>query len=131
MGTSLLGLRNVLLCANRMGEAYRGDGQETPRCKGILQDVLDARREGSGRNAWEERIIMKVIMAGSIADAVSREIMDTLPYVEENVMKAVVGKILPKHGIIVEAARDELKDMEELGTWLYHDIEIKSKEVGA
>ena len=74
---------------------------------------------------------MKVIMAGSIADAVSREIMDTLPYVEENVMKAVVGKILPKHGIIVEAARDELKDMEELGTWLYHDIEIKSKEVGA
>ena len=74
---------------------------------------------------------MQVIMIGSIADAVSREIMNSLPYVEGNVLKAVVGKILPKHGIIVEAARDELKDTEELGTWLYHDIEIKSKEVGA
>ena len=74
---------------------------------------------------------MQVIMIGSIADAVSREIMDSLPYVEENVLKAVVGKILPKHGIIVEAARDELKDTEELGTWLYHDIEIKCKEVVA
>ena len=74
---------------------------------------------------------MQVIMIGSIADAVNREIMDSLPYVEENVLKAVVGKILPKHGIIVEAARDELKDTEELGTWLYHDIEIKSKEGGA
>lgn len=74
---------------------------------------------------------MQVIMIGSIADAVSREIMDSFPYVEENVLKAVVGKILPKHGIIVSAARDELKDNDELGTWLYHNIEIKSKDVGA
>ena len=74
---------------------------------------------------------MQAIMIGNIADAVSREIIDSLPYVEETVLKAVVGKILPKHGIIVEAARDELKDNEELGTWLYNDIEIKSKEVGA
>ena len=72
---------------------------------------------------------MQVIMIGSIADAVSREIMDSLPYVEETVLKAVIGKILPKHGVIVSAARDELKDTEELGTWLYNDIEIKSKEV--
>ena len=72
---------------------------------------------------------MQAIMIGNIADAVSREIMDSLPYVEETVLKAVVGKILPKHGVIVEAARDELKDNEELGAWLYHDIEIKSKEV--
>lgn len=74
---------------------------------------------------------MQAIMIGNIADAVSREIMDSLPYVEENVLKAVVGKILPKHGIIVSAARDELKDTEELGTWLFHDIEIKSKEIVA
>ena len=74
---------------------------------------------------------MQVIMIGSIADAVCGEIMNSFPYVEENVLKAVVGKILPKHGIIVEAARDELKDTEELGTWLFHDIEIKSKEFRA
>ena len=72
---------------------------------------------------------MQVIMIGSIAEAVSREIMDSFPYVEENVLKAVVGKILPKHGIIVEAARDELKDNDELGNWLYNDIEIKTKEI--
>lgn len=74
---------------------------------------------------------MQVIMIGSIAEAVSREIKESIPYVEEQILKAVVRQILPKHGIIVEAARDELKDTEELGTWLYHDIEIKSKEVVA
>lgn len=71
---------------------------------------------------------MQVIMVGSIADAVSREIKESIPYVEENILKAVVGQILPKHGLIVQASRDELKNTEELGTWLYHDIDIKEKE---
>lgn len=74
---------------------------------------------------------MQAIMIGSIADAVSREIKGSIPYVEENVIKAIVGKILPKHGIIIEATRDELKNTEELGSWLYQDIEIKAKGIKA
>ena len=70
---------------------------------------------------------MQVIMVGSIMDAVAREIVDSMPYVEENVLKGIIGKVLPKHGIIVEASRDELKDTDELGSWLYQDIEIKVK----
>lgn len=70
---------------------------------------------------------MQAIMIGSIADAVSREIKESIPYVEENVLKEIVGKILPKHGVIIEATRDELKNDEELGSWLYQDIEIKAK----
>lgn len=71
---------------------------------------------------------MQVVMVGSIADAISREIADAIPYVEKKILRAVVGKILPKQGIIVQAERNELKNTEELGNWLYHDIEIKSKE---
>ena len=70
---------------------------------------------------------MQVIMAGSIADTVCRGIMDAMPYAEENLLKAVVGKILPKHGIVVETSRGELKDSEEVGDWMYNDIEIKVK----
>ena len=74
---------------------------------------------------------MQAIMIGSIADTVSREIKESIPYVEENVLKAIVVKILPKHGVIIEATRDEMKNNEELGSWLYQDIEIKAKGITA
>ena len=71
---------------------------------------------------------MQEIMMGNIADAVCMEIEKSIPYLELNILKGVIGQILPKHGIVVQASRDELKNSEELGNWLYHDIEIKAKD---
>ena len=71
---------------------------------------------------------MQAIMIGRIADAVSREINDYIPFVHESVLKSIVGKILPKHGVIIEATRDELKNDEERGAWLYQTVESKAKD---
>ena len=71
---------------------------------------------------------MQAIMMGNIADAVCMEIEKSIPYLELNILKGVIGQILPKHGIVVQTSRDELKNSDELGNWLYHDIEIKAKD---
>lgn len=71
---------------------------------------------------------MQAIMIGNVLDAVCTEIEKSISYLEHNVLRGVVGQFLPRNGIVVQASRDELKNNDELGTWLYHDIEIKAKE---
>jgi len=71
---------------------------------------------------------MQAIMIGNIFDAVCTEIEKSIPYLEQNVLRGIVGQLLPRNGIVVQASRDELKNNDELGTWLYHDIEINAKE---
>ena len=71
---------------------------------------------------------MQAIMMGNIADVVCMEIEKSIPYLEQNVLRGIVGQFLPRNGIVVQASRDELKNNDELGIWLYHDIEIKAKD---
>lgn len=71
---------------------------------------------------------MQAIMIGNILDAVCTEIEKSIPYLEQNVLRGIVGQFLPRNGIVVQASRDELKNNDELGIWLYHDIEIKAKD---
>lgn len=70
---------------------------------------------------------MQAIMMGNIADVVCMEIEKSIPYLELNILKGVVGQILPKHGIVIQSSVDELRDNEGLGKCLYHDVEIKVK----
>lgn len=71
---------------------------------------------------------MQAIMIGNILDVVCTEIEKSIPYLEQNVLRGIVGQFLPRNGIVVQTSRDELKNNDELGTWLYHDIEIKAKD---
>lgn len=71
---------------------------------------------------------MQAVLIGNIADSVVMGIKKVLPYAEEQILQSAVEAIVPKCGIVIEAQKDELKGNDELGTWLYNDIEIKVKE---
>ena len=71
---------------------------------------------------------MQVVQIGDIAESIVSSVKHALTYTEETVLRAIVTEILPEHGIIIEATKEELRDNPELGKVLYHDVEIKVKE---
>ena len=67
---------------------------------------------------------MRVVQMGDIAESVCSEVRLALPYVEDDILSAVVRKVLPEHGIIIEATKRELRDNRELGGVLYNEVTL-------
>ena len=70
---------------------------------------------------------MQVVQIGDIADRIVESVKQALPYAEYTILRSIVEDILPAHGIIIAATKEELRDNPDLGEVLYHDVEINVK----
>lgn len=71
---------------------------------------------------------MKLIMAGDILEGVVATIMQALPYSEEAVLRGILSEAIPKRGMVIEATKGELSNME--GNLLYKEVEVIAKKKG-
>ena len=65
---------------------------------------------------------------GDILSAVEWAVEKSCGYVETDVLRGALAKVLPPSGIVISASEDELRSKGELSCLMYKDIEIKSKE---
>lgn len=65
---------------------------------------------------------MKAIMAGDIAEPLVSRIVSELPYVEEPILSAIIQEVLPRRGIVIEAKREELSEMD--GNILFKEVDV-------
>lgn len=71
---------------------------------------------------------MQAILMGDIADSLTETVCQALPYVEKDILQAIVKEVLPQRGIVIEATKEELEGNKALGGLLYHEVEIKRRQ---
>lgn len=65
---------------------------------------------------------------GDILSAVEWAVEKSCGYVEPDVLRGALERVLPHSGIVISASIDELKGNENLSSLMFKEIEIKSKE---
>ena len=65
---------------------------------------------------------MKAVMVGDIAESIVSTIVAGIPYAEEAILRTIISEALPSSGIVIEATKDELSEID--GNILYKNVEV-------
>ena len=71
---------------------------------------------------------MKLIEMGNLAEALVKNICDSLDYVERDVLRGIIKKQIPEFGLVIEATKEELMDNTDLAGCMYREVVVAKKK---